>query len=231
MMAQALGPRETFIILGLVSMIGIPIAMSLPRSDVREPVGAKREMRFRRPNAVESTMGIVALLADGLCIVTLTLLLMADGRDRLEAISIGGILLGARQVALTLAPALAGSLADRFGSKRALLGVLLSMAAGLALMTTGRVEAGFLLVCPSAAMASTLLPGVAAARPGGDRLAAISAVVTWRDLGAAVGALATGSLLTVVDLPVLYLIAPLLLLAAAWWLWMEMDRGWSRETG
>jgi MFS family permease len=216
-MAQAIGVRETFIILGLITTIAIPVAMSLPRPP-RGPRSTSRERIIQWPDAIGSTMGIVSFVADGLCIVSLAALLMNAGLDRPAAIATGGFLLAARQIALTVAPMIGGMLADRFGTARTLIAVMLTMIAALMMMATGAVAAGFLLVCPSAAIVATLLPGVAAERPGGDRLGRISMVVTWRDLGAAMGALATGSLLSTVDLSALYPIAAGLLCVATWWL-------------
>jgi MFS family permease len=228
-MAHTLGARDTFLLLGLLSMIGVPIAGGLrqsaqgrPRSDRH---GSTRRTLPPLPTRLGLTIGIMAMIVDGLCIVSLTAMLMASGLDRIDAISAGGILLGVRQAVLTVIPPMAGDLADRFGLENALFGVLVLVIAGLGTIATGMPITGFVIVCTGATAATTLFPGVAVRHRQDNRLAALSSVVTWRDLGAAVGTLLTGSVLLIVELRMLYLLAIGLLLPAVWLLRRRMREG------
>src|SRR5688500_10361624 len=109
-------------------------------------------------------------------------------------------------------------MADRLGPNRIGVAALVTRLSGLAMTFSGMAAEGFLVVCTGSAISSALLPGIAAHRSGRDRLSAISSLVTWRDLGAALGALVTGFLIPVVDLSALYLGVMLLLAVTTCWL-------------
>jgi len=116
---------------------------------------------------------------------------------------------------IMLGPA-GGALAERHGARRVLMLLSISTAAGLAVIGTGWLWTGAVLVVVLRGLIQPIpAPVVALENPGRDRVPALARLATWRDLGAGAGPLFSGALLPVIPHEVLYGGAALLLAASA----------------
>lgn len=101
---------------------------------------------------------------------------------------VGAALLLALQRLVAIALALfSGPITDRLGAHRLLLPCSLAVAAGLAIIVSGHVYSGTIIVIFSRALLGTVGP-VLAAEKSTDRIAALASFATWTDVGLAAGA-------------------------------------------
>jgi MFS family permease len=181
-----LGPQRVFVIFGLVGLLAVPLALTLPR--LRHPPGgndAKAERRWT-PSALNVLFFVVTLGADGVFTATLSLLL-ADILPVSSALIGAGLLLAAQRVLTSVLALIGGPLVDRFDAQRMLLPCALVIAAALGLIALGHVYAGAGILLFARALFFIVAPMVAASRSQ-DRIGAIAAYTTWADLGLAGGA-------------------------------------------
>ncbi|MBT2323331.1 MFS transporter [Variovorax paradoxus] len=210
-LAQWAGPRPIFFVLAAVSLFGLWAARRLPSA----PHPAARPVRrFGRPGSLDAWSFMEGLTLDGLFIVGLAYL----GKDLLPggAVVVAGMLMALRYLAEILLSPVGGRMAERLGAERLL--VVLSLLTAVALVGFG---AGWLWACAAAivvlrALQLPLLPPIVAKRtPGPERVQALAARSTWRDIGAGTGPLLAGLLLPVASPLWLYGIPALLLALAA----------------
>ena len=207
-----LGPRDVFVVLGLVTALAIPTALSLPRISVAE--SAKRDRGFGLPSPIDLYYCVIGLVIDGLFVFSLSILLA--GRFSLEwAVLSSGLLLASRHLIVAVIAPIAGVLADRFGADR------LQMLLG-GLCACGLIGLGFDLALPSLlaivmsrAALGTLGNVSVAQRERDNAMYALSRLGIWSDIGAAIGPVLAGFLIEVLSLSLLYHIGAALLLLAA----------------
>ena len=181
-----LGPQPVFVIYGLVGLLAVPLALTLP--PLRHPPSAPDAPTERRwkPSPLNTLFFVSALAADGVFTATLSLLL-ADIMPVTSALIGAGLLLAGQRVLTSILALAGGPLVDRFDAQRMLLPCGLAIAAGLAAIALGYVYAGVTVLLGSRALFFIIAPMVAARRSQ-DRIGAIAAYTTWSDLGLAAGA-------------------------------------------
>lgn len=111
-----------------------------------------------------------------------------------------------------------GSLANRYGARRLLIGLSLACAAALALMGTSApmVWLGVLATVVLRALLQPLpAPVIAEHCPGAERVPALARQAVWRDIGAGAGPLAAGLLFPVLAPFAIYAGAAILLAGAS----------------
>jgi MFS family permease len=189
---QWIGERHIFIVLGVLTTLSILLALKLPND-----IPARENMAvIRKPKHEDWIVFIATFGADGVFVVSISALLLAEGYGTATAIQIGGAILAGRRLSnIVLAP-ISGRLADRWGMGRLFGVALLFLTAGFGLMGMGVGIVGAILTLIGGSATMTLAPGIAAEGAGEDRVLALASVSTWRDLGAAFGALFAGSLLS-----------------------------------
>jgi predicted MFS family arabinose efflux permease len=212
-LAEFAGPRPVFLILGLISLIAIPMARRLPE----EPEGHTAPgPRFALPAPLDVWSFVFGLTLDGLFVIGLALLAAAELPTG-AGLAAGAALALRYAAEIVLSPA-GGALAHRYGARRLLVALSLAASAALALLGWGGV-----LLWP-AAVATVLLrallqplPGPVAAEqnPGPGRVPALARQATWRDIGAGAGPLLAGVLLPVLPALALWGGAALLLAGAS----------------
>ena len=210
-LAGILGPREVFLVLGLISLMAIPLAFALPRDEVR----ANREKAkwLPKPKLFDLFFFVVGFTVDGVFAMTVALMLAKTASPEAAMLAAGLILALRRFGEILLAP-VGGLLGDRFGTGRILLLSTILLAVGFAVLAGGWTYAGSVLVIAGRAAIAALGPAVVAQRAGGEgTLHRLAVMQTWRDFGAAVGPLITGILLEVVSLSLIN--AVLVVLVAA----------------
>ena len=201
-LAVEIGPRHVFLVLGAVSLLGVPLAFTLPpvsdRPEADAPVAASR-WRPSSLNVLFFTLG----LADGLFTVTLSLLLAGSfGVD--SALLGAGLLLASQRLIFAVMSGIGGVFVDRFGAER-----LLVVGVTVVVLALFGVAAGSLY--PAAAVIVVARASLAPAGPvlvmrqrGGTRVERLAAFATWADTGSAVGPLIAGLLFGRVSVAVLY---------------------------
>jgi hypothetical protein len=223
-MAEIVGPRLVFLVLGGISILALPIAAQLPGEKgqrVRSP-----GRRLTVPTPLDMWAFVQGLTLDGVFIVGLSVLAATVSPD--NATLAAGVSLAMRYMAEIVLGPPGGLAAERFGPKRALIALSIVSAAAYAAISGGAVWIGVIAVVLLRGVASPLPALVAAvANPGVARVPAIAGMATWRDLGAGVGPLVAGLVLPFAPMA-LYLGAAVLLalattalavLRAAAWRW------------
>jgi MFS family permease len=214
---EIVGYHLAFAMLGLVSLLGIPLAVSLrasaygsgtrrigqgdhARSGVEDHAATPRESPTWRerwlggPRLVAVKLGMLAngFAAQGVVLATLTLALTEVADTAEGAALLGGLLVAIRWgFDLTLAP-LCGHISDRVGRGRMIPALLLAegvVVAALALADdrTGVVVATLTIFLISTAMAAASDAAAGDLAPPHRRAEVMSSYSDWIDVGAALG--------------------------------------------
>lgn len=192
LLAVWLGPRDVFVVLGVVGFLALPLALGLPPlREVGTEAPAPGRSRWR-PSTLNLLFFAVSFAIDGVFTMTLSLLLA-------KHFSVGGALIGAGLVltvsrSVTLLGSLGGGpIVDRFGARRILPIAVVTLFAGLVIVATGWVVLATALIIPARALLTVVGPVLVAAQPG-NRVERMAAFSTWVDCGLAAGPLLAGVL-------------------------------------
>lgn len=197
-LAGVLGPRDVFFALGLISLLAVPLASTLPKDAVR--ASRKKTQWLPKPKLFDLFFFVVGFAVDGVFAMTVALMLAKTASPETAMLAAGLILALRRFGEILLAPA-GGFLGDRFGTGKMLFLSTILLALGFAVLAAGQTFAGSLLIIAARAAIAALGPAVVAQRAGGETtLHRLAVMQTWRDFGAAVGPLVTGILLELVGL-------------------------------
>jgi MFS family permease len=179
-------PRMVFVIYGLVGLLAVPLALTLPR--LRQPAGdvpARASGRWT-VSPLNLFFFVVALGADGVFTATLSTLL-ADLIPVTSALIGAGLLLAGQRLISVILSFVSGPLVDRFEASRLLVPCGLVIVAGLTAIAAGYVYTGAVVLIVARALFAIVSP-VIAAQQSTDRIGAIAAYATWSDCGLAAGA-------------------------------------------
>ncbi|MGH6621163.1 MAG: MFS transporter [Alphaproteobacteria bacterium] len=197
-LAGVVGPRDVFFLLGLVSLLAVPLASTLPKDEVR--ANREKTQWLPKPKLFDLFFFVVGLVVDGVFAMTVALMLAKTASPEAAMLAAGLILALRRFGEILLAP-VGGFLGDRLGTGKVLFMSTVLLALGFAVLAAGQTFAGSLLVIAARAAIAALGPAVVAQRAGGEgTLHRLAVMQTWRDFGAAVGPLITGILLEAVSL-------------------------------
>ena len=192
-----LGPRTVFVWLAVLTATAVPLALSLPadRTGSEAPTSTRS---LGRPTRIDLLFALQGFGVDGVFAVSITLLLAQELPLDLAVMS-GASLLAVRHVCDAVGAPLFGSGGDRYGAGRVLVVSMTCTAVGFLGIASGFTIAGALLMLVFRSALTVLGPAVVVrqipvTQPVIGDLARMHA---WRDVGAAVGPLATGVLLTV----------------------------------
>ncbi len=212
--AIAVGPKDLFTILGVISALAIPIAFMLPKEG-RKPEPRKTEW-LPVPKQFDMFMFIAGLTVDGVFSMAITIT-VAQTNTIGTAMIAGGVLLGIRRGSEALLSPVGGILGDKYGPHRLLFLATLATALGFVLLAFGYIYAGGLLAVAGRSFIAALWPAEIAHRTTEDEtLRHIAVAHTWRDVGAAAGPLMAGSLLEVVALGQIYWAMAVLVMMGLW---------------
>ena len=179
-------PRAVFVIYGLVGLLAVPLALTLPR--LRQPPGdasARASGRWT-VSPLNLFFFVVALGADGVFTATLSTLL-ADLIPVTSALIGAGLLLAGQRLISVVLSFVSGPLVDRFEASRLLVPCGLVIVAGLTAIALGHVYLGAVVLIVARALFAIVSP-VIAAQQSTDRIGAIASYATWSDCGLAAGA-------------------------------------------
>ncbi len=208
-------PRMVFVIYGLLGLLAVPLALTLPR--LRQPpsdVPARASGRWT-VSPLNFFFFVVALVADGVFTATLSTLL-ADLIPVTSALIGAGLLLAGQRLISVILSFVSGPVVDRFEASRLLVPCGLVIVAGLAAIAAGHVYAGAVVLIVARALFAIVSP-VIAAQQSTDRIGAIAAYATWSDCGLAAGAFIGIMGMEWAGYPATYALLAALTLAAIVW--------------
>jgi MFS family permease len=197
-MAGILGPREVFLVLGVISLLAIPLAFMLPRDEVR----ANREKTnwLPKPKLIDLFFFVVGFAVDGVFAMTVALML-AKSAPAETAMLAAGLILAVRRFGEILLAPVGGWLGDRYGTGLVLLLATLLLGGGFVVLATGWIYPGSLFVIAARAAIAAVGPALVAQRAKGEgTLHRLAVMQTWRDFGAAAGPLVAGTMLEAASL-------------------------------
>ena len=190
---------ETSTIFYLLSGFSLPalyFAWQLPDNDKRTLAFASNKL-LHWPSALNLWTLYSACIIDGIIVVVLGILFL-NHRDHVTlstATVLAAFYLGYRRVCLILLSPVGGWIADRVGLDRVFSMSMILIMMGLLIVLSGWVATGVSVIFTFYSVNVAVTPGLISQRHN-KSLAAVAENATWRDIGAAVGALAGGWLIT-----------------------------------
>jgi predicted MFS family arabinose efflux permease len=214
-----IGPTTVFLVLAGISVLAIPLAMSLParRDGERQQTPPKR---LGRPYPVDLVFFLLGFGVDGVFAISIALIFAQDSSAAVAVMS-GGAILAMRHLAGAVAAPIFGWASDRFGARRVFITSAVLTIIGFACIAAGFTVIGAVAMLIFRGALASLGPAIIV-----DGLAEEDSVIgplarmqAWRDLGAAVGPLTTGFALAFVSAQFLHgAVAALLVLGLAYWM-------------
>ena len=211
--AVRLGPQEVFIVLGLASLLGVPVALTLPPIVDRREADAPAAGSRWRPSTLNILFFTLALAVDGVFRTTLSLLL-APAFGSQSALLGAGLLLASQGAITAIMSAVGGVIVDRFGAQRILVAGVTVIVLGLFGVAAGSLYPAAAVIVVTRATLISVGPVLAMGERGGSRVERLAAFATWADCGLAAGPLLAGLLYGRVGAPLLYAALASLLAAA-----------------
>jgi MFS family permease len=196
LLAENLGPRVVFVVLALAALAAPVFAARLPDTP---QVMHRSGPRISMPEPISIWSFSMGFALDGIFVFGLSLI-AAQSLPQ-GAVIAAGAAMALRYVSEIVLSAPGGSLAQRVGPRRLLVGLSFATAASLTLLgAQGLLVWGAILltVVLRALLQPLPAPVVAEAFPGPDRVPALARQATWRDIGAGAGPLAAGLLFPLV---------------------------------
>lgn len=214
-----LGPNMTFALLAIPTALSLIIAVSLPKA---RGEGAKRSKTrsLARPTPIDIVYFLQGYGVDGVFAVSITLIFAREA-SLSEAVMGGSTLLAVRHFGEAIAAPLFGWIADRFGARKVFVAAAVLTTLGFVMVSAGLTVTGALVMLIFRGALASLGPAVIAQglAPEEDAIGPLARMQAWRDLGAAVGPLATGFLLTTVSAETLHAaVAAMLAASLTFWL-------------
>lgn len=185
-LVTVVGPTNVFVIYGIVGLISVPLALSLPRLRHSASEAPPAQKGRWTPSALNTLFFVVALGADGVFTATLSTLL-SDIIPVTAALVGAGLLLAAQRLTSVILSFASGPIVDGIGANRLLTPCSIVVAIGLGAIAGGHVYVGAVVLILARVIFAIVAP-VIAAEQSEDRIGAIAAYATWSDVGLAAGA-------------------------------------------
>jgi MFS family permease len=204
-------PAVTFLMLAAASLPALYFAWHLP--DLKHAPPTKKYPLLSIPSTFNLLTLITTFLVEGMLIVLLGKLLLETDHHltATSAIALAAAWLVFRRVSfLVFAPA-GGYLADQWGLDRLFSGSVILICLGFILLCFNHSFLGLSIIFIANSINASLAPG-GASQGEEDKVQAVAENATWRDIGAALGALAGGLLLSSDHLHRIFMLAVMLLL-------------------
>lgn len=218
-LAGIVGAKDIFFYLALATMCCLPLAALLPsRADDGPPSPpAARPAMFPKPDRFDLLIFWMGAGIDGVFTLTITIMLAQHVSVEWAMVG-GGLILSVRRIAEMVIAPLSGAIADRFGVRRPLIIASIAVIAGFGLIGTGGLIAGSIAIVVARGALGTLFPAAVAHFAPAGVLQPLARNQTWRDIGAALGPLATGFLLDVYSAETLHLLVAVIYTVSFGWL-------------
>lgn len=184
-----------FYALAVLSIPALYFAWALPEVDYKMQAH-ETGIFFRWPSILNSITFISAILIDGIVVVVIGVLFLRYNHvNPMMATTLAAFFIGYRRVCLVIISPAGGWLADRMGFDRVFNVSMVFTITGLVLMITGWMVTGIVILFISYSIHAAVTPG-SVFGTSKHSLVALAVNATWRDIGAAVGTVAGGFLIT-----------------------------------
>jgi MFS family permease len=193
---QYFDSNTIFYVLALLSLPALYFALKLPiRHDKIPALQAKGILHW--PTTLNAITLVTAIVIDGIIVVVLGILLLHYRHETtlINATTLAAFYLGYRRVCLVVLSPAGGWIADKIGLDRIFIISTLLLIAGLITIISGWIGTGAVIVFTFYSINAAITPGFASTT-GSHPLAAVAENATWRDIGAAVGTLIGGLLIS-----------------------------------
>ena len=200
----------TFLYLAVLSLPALLCALQLPELNYKAT--AQRIINFSLPSLFNSLTFLVSFIVEGILIIVLGFFI-AKTNGQLTSLMITSLAAGYlvyRRLCFILFSPFSGAIADRIGFAKVFNGSVLLIITGLILLLMGWEMPGLIIIFTFNSVNSTVAPGGASDKHG-DKIKAVAANASWRDIGAATGTLTGGLLLSGSLLPEFFTIATFML--------------------
>lgn len=184
-----------FFLLALFSLPALYFAFSLPvRNDGNHALPGKASLGW--PSLLNLITFVLSIVIDGIIVVTLGVLLIhLRNMSAAAATTLAAFYLGYRRICMIALSPAGGWVADKIGLDRVFSISMLLLVSGLIVMAAGWIGTGAVIVFAFHSINAAITPGFVS-RGRANALAAVAGNATWRDIGAAVGTLAGGFLIS-----------------------------------
>jgi MFS family permease len=197
-----LGPRGVFVALGVIGLLAVPIALTLPRELAADPARAAAPGSRWKPSTL-NVLFFANSAIDGAFAFTLSLL-FASALPLSEALLAAGLILAFQRLMVVLLSLVGGALIDRVGAYRVLFPSVVLVVAGLLALAHGVLYPAAIVIVIVRALLAVTGPVLASRERSGSTVERLAAFATWVDAGLAVGPLLSGFLVARFGLPALY---------------------------
>ena len=190
-----LDTSSIFYFLSILSLPALYFAWKLPVKDDKTQIVERRRL-LHWPSTLNSITFVSAIVIDGIIVVVLGILFLRyrDQITLVTATTLAAFYLGYRRICLVVLSAAGGLIADKIGMERIFNISLAFVIVGLLAIISGWTGTGAVVVFTFYSINSAITPG--SASRSSHSLAAISENATWRDIGAAMGTLLGGLLIS-----------------------------------
>jgi MFS family permease len=201
-LALAMGPRGVFVAMGLLGLLAVPVALTLPRTPATEAGNGGRASTRWRPSSL-NVLFFANSVIDGAFAMTLSLL-FAGVLSLTSALLSAGLILAFQRFLIVVLSFMAGPLIDRVGPYRVLVPSIVVVVGALFALAHGVLYTAAIVIVVARALLSTTGPVLAAGERSGTTVERLAAFATWVDSGLAVGPLISGFIVARAGLPALY---------------------------
>ena len=188
--------QTIFFILAVLSLPAIYFVFSLPKiNDKTQSLSSRIFIQW--PSTLNAITLVSAILIDGIIVVVLGILFLQfrESITIITATTLAAFYLGYRRVCLVVLAPAGGWIADRIGLDKIFNFSMALVVVGLIFMVSGWIATGAVIVFTFYGVNAAITPG-SAGNASTHSLAAVAENATWRDIGAAIGTLIGGFLIT-----------------------------------
>ena len=190
------GPNIVFLLMAVPTTLGIFIALSLPKQEPIAQLPNRNQLKWAKPTPLDILYFLQGYAVDGLFAISV-ILMLAESTNLSTAVLGGGALLALRHLGEATGAPLFGMIADRFGAGKIFFIAAIFTTMGLLLISLSYVVIGAVVLMIFRGALASLGPAIIAQTSLGqqDLMSNLARMQTWRDLGAAIGPLVTGTTL------------------------------------
>jgi MFS transporter, DHA1 family, multidrug resistance protein len=191
-----LDARNILLALGIASFPAFIFAWKLPVKVIRSSA-LTSGVKLKFPSTLNLITFVSAILIDGVLIIVLGILFLESGVNMslITAASLAAFYLAYRRICLVILSPFSGWIADRVGLGKIFIFSLVFIITGMLIILTGWIAMGIVLVFTAYSIHAAVTPGAASINQS-HSLSSVAENTTWRDIGAGLGTLIGGMLIS-----------------------------------
>ncbi|WP_316163847.1 MFS transporter [Bradyrhizobium sp. SZCCHNRI20481] len=188
-----LGPRDVFLVLGVIGLFAVPVSLALPAlRDISAEQATRSRSRWK-PSLFNMLFFTLMVAVDGSLPMTLSLL-FAQRFSVGSALLTAGLILAALRATIVIGSLIGGRIVESIGANRVLGISVVSITIGLLGVAAGFIYTGTGTIIIGRAFLGTVGRVLVAKQTGGTNVERASAYWSWIDCGLAAGPLVVGAL-------------------------------------